>query len=58
MKKHLAASHVTLSDDNERLIQWRQGIDICWDELIEDMADECEPEWMNAEDPLFILYTR
>ena len=22
------------------------------------VSDECEPEWMDAEDPLFILYTR
>ncbi|WP_028455527.1 acetate--CoA ligase [Chitinilyticum litopenaei] len=30
---------------------------IWWHELIKDQAGECEPEWMNAEDPLFILYT-
>lgn len=28
-----------------------------WDEVMKDVPDECEPEWLDAEDPLFILYT-
>lgn len=28
-----------------------------WDEVMKDAPDECEPEWLDAEDPLFILYT-
>lgn len=24
---------------------------------MKDAPDECEPEWLDAEDPLFILYT-
>lgn len=24
---------------------------------MKDVSDECEPEWLDAEDPLFILYT-
>uniref|UniRef100_A0A8C6MB85 Acetyl-coenzyme A synthetase n=1 Tax=Nothobranchius furzeri TaxID=105023 RepID=A0A8C6MB85_NOTFU len=31
--------------------------DVWWDEVMRDSPDECEPEWMDAEDPLFILYT-
>lgn len=31
--------------------------DHLWSELIAQCSSECEPEWMNAEDPLFILYT-
>lgn len=31
--------------------------DITWDALVDGKPLECEPEWMNAEDPLFILYT-
>jgi len=30
---------------------------VCWTELTKDQPVTCEPEWMNAEDPLFILYT-
>lgn len=33
------------------------GKDVWWHELISDCAKTCEPEVMNAEDPLFILYT-
>lgn len=28
-----------------------------WDELIETESEQCEPEWLSAEHPLFILYT-
>ena len=28
-----------------------------WHELKSNASPECEPEWMDAEDPLFILYT-
>ena len=31
--------------------------DIWWHEAMDDAGTECEPEEMNAEDPLFILYT-
>ncbi|XP_073861241.1 acetyl-coenzyme A synthetase, cytoplasmic isoform X24 [Macaca fascicularis] len=38
-------------------ISWNQGIDLWWHELMQEAGDECEPEWCDAEDPLFILYT-
>jgi len=31
--------------------------DVWWNDLIENQTNVCEPEVMNAEDPLFILYT-
>uniref|UniRef100_A0A3Q4H7A5 Acetyl-coenzyme A synthetase n=1 Tax=Neolamprologus brichardi TaxID=32507 RepID=A0A3Q4H7A5_NEOBR len=31
--------------------------DVWWDEAMRDSSEECEPEWLDAEDPLFILYT-
>ena len=31
-------------------------VDVWWHELTEDCSGQCEPEVMNAEDPLFILY--
>ncbi|MFT5312585.1 MAG: acetyl-CoA synthetase [Paraglaciecola sp.] len=34
-----------------------QKKDLWWHELVADCPAECEPEVMNAEDPLFILYT-
>lgn len=36
---------------------WKKGRDLWWDELTANQPAFCEPEWMNAEDPLFILYT-
>ncbi len=33
------------------------GRDVWWDDVMEGVSDECEPEVMDAEDPLFILYT-
>jgi acetyl-CoA synthetase len=34
-----------------------EGRDVWWDELIEGQPTECEPEPMNAEDLLYLLYT-
>jgi acetyl-CoA synthetase len=31
--------------------------DLWWHELMDTASADCEPEWMDAEDPLFILYT-
>jgi acetyl-CoA synthetase len=33
------------------------GRDLWWHEEMAKVNDQCEPEWMDAEDPLFILYT-
>ena len=31
--------------------------DVWWDDVTHDQADVCEPTWVSAEHPLFILYT-
>ena len=38
-------------------IQWQAGRDVWYHQATEDASDVCEPELMDAEDPLFILYT-
>jgi len=38
-------------------VNWIEGRDISYNEIIKKVSDKCEPEEMNAEDPLFILYT-
>ncbi len=38
-------------------VDWKDGRDVWYHELIADQAAECAPEEMGAEDPLFILYT-
>jgi len=35
----------------------KAGRDFWWHELMKEASPVCEPEWMDAEDPLFILYT-
>lgn len=38
-------------------IEWTEGRDVWYHEAEEQVDANCEPEWMDAEDPLFILYT-
>ena len=38
-------------------VYWNSDRDVWYHDLIEDVSNFCEPEEMNAEDPLFILYT-
>ncbi len=38
-------------------VSWNGTRDIWWHELISGREASCEPEWVNAEHPLFILYT-
>jgi acetyl-CoA synthetase len=38
-------------------IDFKQGRDIWMHELVDGQAASCEPEWVGAEHPLFILYT-
>jgi acetyl-CoA synthetase len=49
----------------EQVIVWKHtaanvqmgALDCSWQDLVSDCSSSCEPEVMNAEDPLFILYT-
>jgi acetyl-CoA synthetase len=36
---------------------WDESRDVWYHEEYAKVNDKCEPEWLNAEDPLFILYT-
>ena len=38
-------------------LQWHTSRDVWWHDLVINKSDYCEPEWVNAEHPLFILYT-
>jgi acetyl-CoA synthetase len=38
-------------------IPWTEGRDICYHEAMQTASTDCEPVMMDAEDPLFILYT-
>jgi len=38
-------------------VAWDDDKDIWWHDLFNSQRTECEPEWVSAEHPLFILYT-
>ena len=38
-------------------VTMEQGRDHWWADVMKDAPEACEPEWMDSEDPLFILYT-
>lgn len=38
-------------------IKLNRNLDIWWHEAIDGLSDSCEPTWVEAEHPLFILYT-
>ncbi|KAL0280013.1 UNVERIFIED_CONTAM: hypothetical protein PYX00_001441 [Menopon gallinae] len=42
---------------NKEKYSWVEGRDFWWHEEMEDAEPSCYPEWMDAEDPLFMLYT-
>ncbi|MGQ4276423.1 acetate--CoA ligase [Pseudidiomarina sp. E22-M8] len=50
--EHVVVAKVTHGD-----VGFDDQLDVWWDQLVKDVPMECQPEVMNAEDPLFILYT-
>ena len=48
---------VLVVERNNEEINWVDGRDYSYNELIKDKSDECAPEVMDSEDPLFLLYT-
>ncbi|WP_321945309.1 acetate--CoA ligase [Paraburkholderia sp. J10-1] len=38
-------------------VAWTEGRDVWLHEIVETESNKCEPEWVCAEHPLFILYT-
>ncbi|PMR76607.1 acetate--CoA ligase [Billgrantia endophytica] len=38
-------------------VDWKEGRDVWYHELVDKQSTDCPAEEMNAEDPLFILYT-
>jgi len=38
-------------------VPMQSGRDLWWHEAVADVSKDCEPEWVDAEHPLFLLYT-
>jgi len=49
--------HVIVYQRTKHDISMVAGRDIWWHDAIAGQSDTCEPEWVNAEHPLFLLYT-
>jgi len=51
--------NVLVSSDSNYYIKryWNNEKDIHWQDIVPQQSTECEPQIMEAEDPLFILYT-
>jgi acetyl-CoA synthetase len=49
--------HCIVAKRTDEYVGMHQGRDLWWSEVIADQSAECEPERMNAEDLLYLLYT-
>jgi len=52
-----SVEHVIVLKRTGGAVDWQEGRDLWWSDLIEKASADHQPEEMNAEDPLFILYT-
>ncbi|NOZ91609.1 MAG: acetate--CoA ligase [Epsilonproteobacteria bacterium] len=52
-----SVEHVCIVERNGEDIEWIEGRDYSYNELIKSQSPKCEPEPMEAEEPLFLLYT-
>lgn len=56
--QHCPAVHTVLTVQHTgHPVAWNPARDIWYHELVNEQDTWCDPEWMSAEDPLFILYT-
>ena len=56
-KSAQAVKNVLCVKHTGRSVPWVEGRDIWYHDLVSKQNTECAPEMMDAEDPLFILYT-
>ncbi|MBG7618918.1 acetate--CoA ligase [Herbaspirillum sp. AP02] len=49
--------HVVVYQRAGAEINWVEGRDLWLSDVLANQSDVCEPEWVDAEHPLFILYT-
>ena len=52
-----SVTHVIVYKRTGDAVPWSKGKDLWWDELVKDMPKHCETEHLDANDPLFFLYT-
>ncbi|MFT7005299.1 MAG: acetyl-CoA synthetase [Sulfurimonas sp.] len=57
LKGKTPVKKVLVIQRNHEDIEWVPGRDYSYNEMITQKASKCEPEVMDSEDPLFLLYT-
>ena len=57
MESSPTIEHCVVVRRTENDVSMTEGRDVWWHDLVGSQSDECEPEVMNAEDLLYILYT-
>jgi acetyl-CoA synthetase len=49
--------HVLVVRRTEGEVEWREGLDVWWHDVVDSASDEHVPDAFDSEHPLFILYT-
>jgi len=49
--------HVVVYKRTGDTSNWVEGRDLWWHDVVAGQSETCEPEWVEAEHPLFLLYT-
>ncbi len=57
LKSTPGVTHAVVVKRTDHGVAMQDGRDVWWHDLVDGQSDECEPEVLNAEDPLYILYT-
>ena len=57
LKDAPSVKHAIIYQRTDDPVDMKEGRDIWWHELVKDMSEECETEKLDANDPLFFLYT-
>jgi len=57
LEKTPGVEHAIVVRRTDHGVDMVEGRDIWWHDLVEGVSEECEPEVLGAEDPLYILYT-
>ena len=57
VKTVVVLQRIGATPDKQLEVNWVEGRDVWWHEIIQDQGTECEAEPMDADDTLFVLYT-
>ncbi|HEU5342368.1 acetate--CoA ligase, partial [Edaphobacter sp.] len=57
LEKCPTVKHVVVYRRSGTPVEMKEGRDLWWDEAMLTASKECPAEWMDAEDPLYLLYT-